>query len=237
MNGPQRRTSRSATWWRLLIPVVGLVLITVGVLWLESLQPHLDPSDRLVEDLPPLGMEDERSCRRGADDGRTAEIRDEVVGGARITSTQAYGCPRAFDGLRVSFAGEVVGELLPRRGGVWAQVNDDDYALEVGPLVSHPEQRGFNTGMSVWIPDGLHEAIEGVGRHARRGSVVLVEGTFWQADPADAGGITLRADDLQILAPPLDIDVPLHQPQAIVAVVLAVLAVVTMTISRRLRRR
>jgi hypothetical protein len=64
-------------------------------------------------------------------------------------------CPAAYDGHRVTYVGELVGDLLRREGGAWVLVNDDDYALRVGPLPAHPELRGTNSGLSVWLPDPL----------------------------------------------------------------------------------
>jgi hypothetical protein len=220
----------------MVVPLTGLVIIIAGVVLLESLAPRVDPVGRVVEDVPALAVEDERQCVRLTDDVVASEIRTSFEAGGRISSTQVYQCPAAFDGLEVSFAGEVVGELLARPGGVWAQVNDDAYALETGPLIDHREQSGFNLGMTVWLPDGLHQGIGDVGRADRRGDVVLVRGTLLRADPDDGGGITLRADELEVLAPSLEIQPPFHTVQAVVAGVLAVIAVMTALWSRRVRR-
>jgi hypothetical protein len=146
-------------------------------------------------------------------------------------------CPSAYDGMEVTYVGEVVGELLPRRGGAWAQVNDDDYALVTGPLVGHRERAGFNTGLSVWLEEPLADRITSPGRPALRGDVVLLRGTILRADPDDGGGITLRATELETLAPPLEIDPPLHVLQVVVAGVLSVLALIATVWARQVRRR
>jgi hypothetical protein len=89
----------------------------------------------------------------------------------------------------------------------------------------------------VWLPDGLHERIEGVGRHERRGDVLLLEGAVFRADPDDGGGITLRADELEVLAPTVEIPEPFHLIQAIVAGLLGVLALAGLVWSRRAKQR
>jgi hypothetical protein len=218
-------------------PVVGLTLIVLGVVWLEAAAPQVEVTDMRVEGVPLLAMTETRTCTRRTDDTVAQELREEFPWEGRISSTQVYLCPRAFDGLKVSYVGEVVGEVLPRRGGAWAQVNDDVYALEVGPLVGHRERDGFNTGMSVWLPDGLHQQVEEVGRPGRRGDVILVIGTLHQSDPDDGGGITVRAEELEVLAASVEIEDPLHVPQLIVAIVLAVLAAGTVIWSRSTARR
>lgn len=235
-NKPAPRRDR--TRWLLVASVVGLAIIVAGVAGLEAIHPQQigDRSGLRVPGVPPLAIDEERACTRRADDTTSEDLRVEFPEGGRVSSTQVFQCPAAFDALPVTFVGEVVGELLPRRGGVWAQINDDDYALRVGPLVGHRERSGFNTGMSVWLPDGLHDRIEAPGRAGRRGDVVLVRGMLLRTDPDDGGGTTIRADELEVLAPPVEVEAPLHVPQVIVAAVLAALAVAALLWSRRVRQ-
>jgi hypothetical protein len=232
---PPRRRER--TRWLLVAPVVGLAVIFAGVVALDAAAPEVETADRRVPGVPPLALEDERSCTRQAADNVAEEIRDAFPEAGRVSSTQVFQCPRAFDGLTVTYVGEVIGEVLPRRGGAWAQVNDDIYALEVGPLVGHQERDGFNTGLSVWLPDGLYQQVEDVGRPGRRGDVILIRGTLERADPHDGGGTTVRAESLEVLAPSIEVEDPLHVPQLIAAIVLALLAVASVIWSRRTVRR
>jgi hypothetical protein len=120
---------------------------------------------------------------------------------------------------------------------VWVHVNDDDYALEVGPMGAHREYRGFSSGLAVWLPDGLHEQIESVGLPGRRGDILLLEGVLHQADPDDGGGITLRADTLEVLVPPMEAPEPLHTLQAVLAALAAVAAGGALFWARRVQRR
>jgi hypothetical protein len=231
---PPRRRQRTR---RLLVAlVVGVALVLVGTEALLRAKPTVDTTPYRVE-VPPLTLPDARSCTRRPEDPAADEIRNEFVEGGRVSSTQVYACPAAFDELRVTFAGEAIGEVLQRPGGAWVQVNDDDYAFEVGPIGAHVDRRGFSTGMSVWLPDGLHEQVEGVGRHERRGDVLLLEGVLLRADPDDGGGTTIRADGLEVLAPAVDVPEPLHTLQAIVAAVLAVAAAGALVLARRARQR
>lgn len=229
-SGGKRNVGR--TRWLVLTPIVGLALIVTGVIALEAAHPQRDPSGMAVDGVPDLATDEVRTCDP-RDEATVQEIRDALPRHGRVASSQVVACPRAFDGLEVSYAGEVVGELLPRDGGVWAQINDDAYAFDTGPLVGHREHAGFNSGLSVWLPDGVHDPIDGVGRPAVRGDVVLVTGTLLRADPDDGGGITIRAEDLQVLAPSTAVDVPLHGTQAIVAALLLVAAAAAMVWARR----
>ncbi|MFA9444314.1 hypothetical protein [Egicoccus sp. AB-alg6-2] len=233
-----RRHRRRPTRRLLVAAVVAVATLLGGAELLLRTKPLLDTTPFLVENLPPIGIEEDPGiCRRGADEHFLQAMGETLVGGRRITSGHVYACPSAFDGLRVVFVGEAIGEVLPREGGAWLQVNDDDYALEVGPLGGHRELRGFNTGLSVWLPDGLHEQIEGVGRPGRRGDILQLEGVLHRADPQDGGGITLRADHLEIVSPTVEVVEPFHAVQAVVASMLALIAVASVIWSRRVRRR
>lgn len=233
---PPRRRQR--TRFLLIGAIAGLAVIVLGAEALLRAAPLEDRSEELrVLDVPPLASIEVATCARRAGDDTAADVRDVFPAGGRVSSAQVYACPAAYDGLRVTYAGEPVGELLSRRDGVWAQVNDDDYALEVGPISGHRELRGFNTGLSVWLPDGLHEQIGDVGRPGRRGDVLLLTGVLYRADPDDGGGITLRADRLEVLAPAIEVAAPLHRTQAVVAAVLVLLAAMTALWARTARQR
>jgi hypothetical protein len=233
---PPRRRGR--TRWLLLTPIATLVAVVVGVVALESIGPTIDPGPLVVEGVPPLALEEAPECTRGGiDEGAVPDIREDLEPGDRIASEQVFACPSAFDGFEVTFVGEAVGELIRRRDGVWVQVNDDPYALEVGPLVGHRQRFGSNSGLSVWLPDGLHERITDVGRPSQRGDVIAIRGTLLRTDPDDGGGITVRADALEVLAPAEGVHTPLHVLQAVVAGVLAVVAIAAVVWSRLVRRR
>lgn len=250
MNGPKPSHRRAPTRWYLVGGLALLVVVLGGAWWLEALHPQLDPTGNVVAGVPPLALDDEPTCRRFVDDpaieevrarvqsaAAIAEIRDGVPLGGRVSSTQVYLCPSGYDGLEVTYAGEVIGEVLRRRGGAWVQVNDDDYALTTGPLIGHRERAGFNTGLSVWLEGDLADRIEQPGRAALRGDVVLLRGTLLRADPDDGGGITLRAHTMETLAGPLQIEPPLHTVQLVVAVILSVAAVLATLFARWRRER
>ena len=226
---------------RLLIPaLLGLAALIVGVVALEDAAPQVDPevvAALEVEDLPPLGLDDVPVCTRALlEEVTITELRGDFAPGDRLSAEQVAACPAAWDGKEVTFVGEAVGEVLPRRGGAWVQINDDPYALETGPLLGHRERAGFNSGLAVWLPDGLHERIDGLGRHAQRGTVVQLEGTVLRADPEDGGGTTLRAETLEVLTPAVALEEPFHTLQAIVAGALALAAVGALIAARRARR-
>lgn len=190
----------------------------------------------VLEPIPglPAPVEPGPGCiARGAARSATPSATGPVVpDGARVTSGTVLRCPAAMDGARVTYVGEVVGDVLRRRDGAWLLLNDDAYALSTGPLPAHGTLAGTNTGLPVWVPEGLLGDLSEPGRPGRRGDVVAVTGRIVRVDPEDAGGLTLRAESLRVVAPGVDVPEPLDVPRLVLAVVLVGLAGVV-----RLRRR
>lgn len=153
-----------------------------------------------------------------------------------VRSVEVLNCPQAFDGQFVVYIGEVVGDVLRRDGGAWVLMNDDDYALELGPLHAHQEFRGTNSGLSVWLPDPLPDLVEEPGRAGQRGDVLQVRGILHRTDPADGGGLTIRARDAELIARWQPIDTPVNVPQAVVAGFFALIALVVTVVERRVAR-
>jgi hypothetical protein len=223
---------------RLLIaPALLLLILIVGLQQLDALHPRpLDPELALDPAELPVVRDRPSSCRRQHPE-TIERARPSVSSGGRVTSAVVLGCPAAYDGVRVTYVGELVGDLLRREGGAWVLVNDDDYALQVGPLPGHRVLRGTNSGLSVWLPEPLTERVTGLGRPNQRGDLVEVTGRISRADPTDGEGLTLRADRLQILDPARAVHEPLDRPQLGFAIGASVLAGVLWGLRRRVQQR
>lgn len=127
----------------------------------------------------------------------------QPVGGApaapiTVTAGELIACPRSFDGAPVRFQGEAVRAILRRGARAWVHLNDDPYALDLGPLPEHRTTVGGNSGMPVSIPVAVADDIAHVGDGHHRGDIIAVTGTFHRADPADGGGPTIQAESAQI---------------------------------------
>jgi hypothetical protein len=221
----------------LVVPALLLVALIVGLHQVDALHPRpLDPELLIPPDevAAPLGRL--QRCER-TDPASVDRARPPSMPGDRVTSGAVLACPEAYDGLRVRYVGEVIGDLLHRDGGAWVLVNDDDYALEVGPLPGHRDLRGTNSGLSVWLPDHLVPRVSGLGRPNQRGDVVEIEGVVVRADPSDAEGLTLRTERLRVLAPARTVDEPIDVPQLWFAVGASLLAGALWQLRRRAEAR
>jgi hypothetical protein len=231
------RDERRTRWPLLLVAVVlgGLLAMTSA---LERSAPTSALSAPPVADavLPHPVLDEPIRCSRADERNGIDELRGQLDPAGRITSAIVFACPRLLAGSEVVYIGEVVGDVLRRTGGAWVQVNDDDYALEVGPFGAHRERRGFSSGLAVWLPDGLHEQLGAPGRYGQRGDVIRVEGVLLRADPDDGGGITVRAERMEVLAASTPVEEPLHVPLVLSAAAAAVLALAVWAWDRRRTR-
>ncbi len=129
--------------------------------------------------------------------------------------------PEAFQG-EITVTGELVGDYGRRGDGwVWAQLNDDSYAVE--PVVEGGELTGGNVGIGVRIPHDLVNALDPPGGYRRRGPLVELTGTWVYHDPGRGGESYLEVEVIEMLEPgrPLSEDVA-WIPYAIGALLLAV---------------
>jgi hypothetical protein len=218
MTTPQRRPV--VVW--LAAVIVGLVGLAAATSWLRDATDRPASAVPAIEGTGPgIGPEDVPGCRPR---GRTADVATVMPPTGRMRSVTIRACPAALDGVTVTFVGEVVGDVLRRPGGAWVLVNDDPYALAVGPLPAHRTFAGANEGLAVWVPDAAVGLLGDPGRAGRRGTVIEVVGTVVRTDPEDGGGLTLRAATVRVVAPAVPVDGPSDRPRAIAAAALLGLA-------------
>lgn len=233
---PGRQPVHPRTLVQIAVVVLALVAVAVTIRIVRDTAPQTTlpavGSATSDEDAP-----DVVTCERTLPDAPdTQEAIEQVDPVGRVESAEVIDCPDAFDGHVVVYTGEVVGDVLQRDGGAWVLVNDDAYALELGPLSAHDEFSGTNSGLSVWLPDPLPE-LEPGGSDVR-GTVIQVRGVVHRADPADGGGLTIRGlddDSTSIVAEARRADQPVHWGQAAVAVVFALGAGAIYYLERRAR--
>lgn len=232
----RRRPVHPRTVVQVALFAVAVVLLVTAIRFVRATAPEttLPP---IAEAAPLPGADELVTCERTLPAApETLEEAAEVEPIGLVQSSEVIECPTAFDGHVVHYVGEVVGDVLQRDGGAWLLVNDDAYALEVGPLQGHSQFRGTNSGLAVWLPAPLPE-LEPGGADVR-GTVIRVQGVVRRADPADGGGLTIRGltpTSTTIVAEAERIDRPVHRGQVVLALVLALLATALWIVERRAR--
>ena len=140
-----------------------------------------------------------------------------------VKASDLLECPQLYDGQEVVYEGEVVRAVLRRGDRAWVQVNDDAYALDLGPLPEHRTAVGGNSGIPVSIPAASADQLRHLGNHHQQGDVIRVSGIFHRADPADGGGPTIQATTMAIQRPGHGFVSDVSGARAAVALVLALL--------------
>ena len=230
-----RPTRPARTRTGLAVLSIALVGVLVAAGELEARAPRAAPT--AVVGATPVGEADVVGCRREDDDGSVAQRRDEWVAGSPVRSVDVLACPPAYDGLAVTYVGEVVGDVLARRGGAWLRVNDDPYALEVGPLTAARARRGPNQGLAVWVPTASVGLLGEPGRATRRGDVIAITGIVRRDDPRDGGGLTLTATALEVVAASTPTPAPVDATLATIAAAVVATTGLGLALDRRRRPR
>jgi hypothetical protein len=203
--------------------VAALVLFAVASL-AEALRPQWEGDAEELSEAP----DPRHPVRCAAQAPREGEPRDEesTGGGLTVVSTRELReCSHVFDGRLVRVSGEVVGPLLRRPHGVWAQLNDGPYA--VGAV---PGDLGPNQSIGLFLRNGAADAVRtGAGRH--RGDRLDVVGTFHRVDPSLGESAVVRAHQVVLAEPGGPSPAPPRPGLPLVAGAFAALALVLVAIA------
>jgi hypothetical protein len=137
-----------------------------------------------------------------------------------------------WDGRKVRFTGEAIGESMRRGTMSWIHLNDDPYGLE-----ETVELSGFNSGIGVWIGAGLASRITVFGGYRSHGDVVEITGIFNAACPEHGGDLDFHADSLRMVRAGHDSAHPVARSRMIAAAVMGALTAGLFLTFALLRRR
>ncbi len=137
-----------------------------------------------------------------------------------VTSTQLIEQNKNWNNKKVTFQGEVIGDVMRRGDFAWINVNDDAYQrrnVEEGQKLV-----GYNSGQSVWVPSSLVEQIQFVGGYDASGDIVRVTGIFRNACPEHGGDMDIHASTLSLVTPGHVVAHPFDFVRLLVAIALLV---------------
>ena len=137
-----------------------------------------------------------------------------------------------YDGERLTFAGEAVGERMVRGSGAWLHLNDDPYIST--PVPAGGNLAGYNTGLPVWVPAaGRTDIIEHYGNYGTRGDIVEVTGTFYAASSDHGGDMVIVAESVRVVRSGRPIEHTVDLWKWVAAPVLLVVAAVMYAATKR----
>jgi hypothetical protein len=102
--------------------------------------------------------------------------------GQPISSTELINNAKNYDGKVVTFAGEVIGDVMRRGGSAWVNVYDGQNAV------------------GIWIRNSLLKDITYTGSYKSIGDAVEITGTFHRACPEHGGDLDIHALGLRKVA-------------------------------------
>lgn len=111
-----------------------------------------------------------------------------LIAGARacpahaISSTELISQSRDFDGKNVTYAGEVIGDVMRRGGHAWINISDGANAV------------------GAWVPSALAARISQTGDFKHTGDSVEVVGIFNRSCVEHGGDLDIHAEELRIIA-------------------------------------
>jgi hypothetical protein len=158
--------------------------VALGLLVLAAIVGTAAPAiaqQNPIEGLPPIPMNNPDST--------------ELVNRMNVTGDVTKGL--YYDGKRITFHGEAIGEHMIRGAYAWIHLNDDAYMernVEEGASLG-----GYNSGMAVWVPTDLITPIDSYGDYKTEGSIVEVEGVFHGACSEHGGDMDIHATSLKVL--------------------------------------
>jgi hypothetical protein len=138
------------------------------------------------------------------------------------SSSELVESPKRYDGARVTFTGEAVGEAMHRGDQAWLHLNDDAYYVRNVEEGAH--LGGYNTGMPVWIARVDAEKIEHFGDYKHEGDIVTVVGTFNAACAEHGGDMDIHATTLEIEQSGHDVVDAIHPDKIVWATALSLIA-------------
>jgi hypothetical protein len=114
-----------------------------------------------------------------------------------VNSTTLVEEANKWNGRKVIFTGEAVGERMVRGLKCWIHLNDDTYMwknIEEGAKLG-----GYNTGQAIWVDADMARKITYYGDYLHEGDIVKVSGTFNSVCRDHGGDMDIHADTLEIV--------------------------------------
>lgn len=125
-----------------------------------------------------------------------------------------------YDGRAITFKGEVIGDVMTRRGGAWININDDPYSRQGRNF----RLAGYNSGQSAFVPKSDARLIKITGSYTWRGDIVEVKGIFRKASSQHGGDMMIEGRSVRIIKKGFPLESPISRSKPVFAVVALILA-------------
>lgn len=96
-----------------------------------------------------------------------------------ISSNELITHAKQYDGKSITYSGEAIGEVMPRGGFAWVNINDGGNAI------------------GVWMNAALAKEINWTGTYKSRGDILEIDGIFHRACLEHGGDLDIHAQALR----------------------------------------
>ncbi|MFC1592977.1 DNA-binding protein [Candidatus Omnitrophota bacterium] len=100
-----------------------------------------------------------------------------------ISSGELIQNGKEYDGQKITYTGEAVGEIMQRKNGAWINVYDGENAI------------------GIWMPREFVSQIRYVGSYKAQGDIIEVKGQFNNACSVHGGDFDIHAASLRTIKP------------------------------------
>lgn len=142
-----------------------------------------------------------------------------LAGGADVTSNDLINKAGDFDGEKIVYTGEVIGDILSRGEYSWINVSDGSNAI------------------GVWVKSDDISAIDSLGGYTTHGDTVRITGVFNRACPMHGGDMDIHAVSIEIIQEGYKVSHPVAVWEVIAGPILLAGAVVCLVLVMRKRKR
>jgi len=101
----------------------------------------------------------------------------------RVSGRELIENAQSYDGKRILYEGEVIGEVMQRENGVWVNISDGQDSI------------------GVWMPGELAGIITHKGNYKTQGDILEVAGIFNRACLVHGGDLDIHAISLRMIKP------------------------------------
>lgn len=119
-----------------------------------------------------------------------------------------------YDGAKIEYEGEVIGDIMVRGDFVWINVNDGNRAI------------------GVWAKQDLAKKIKIKGDYGNVGDRIRVKGTFNRACTQHGGDLDIHAEKISIIEKGHKVEHPIDPKKVIVSVVLLLMVIAVILLPR-----
>ncbi len=131
-----------------------------------------------------------------------------------ISSIDLIKNAKEYDAKKVTYKGEVVGDIMCRGDSCWVNINDGQAAI------------------GVWMPKELVGNITYQGSYKQRGDWIRIKGIFNQSCKVHAGELDIHAQEAKIIKPGEQLTMTLDTKKRNLAIILTGVLCLVLILSR-----